>query len=378
MRVLLVSHEASRSGAPRIAILLARSLVRDGHDVRIVSRTRGPLLGEMRATGPTRLELLHRVRHRLRHARVTRQMGYLLDTLVAGVTIAVTRPDVVYINSTAAAAYIRPAEWLGRRVILHVHESAQVAGGFLTAARVPLGLDRVELVACSPSVRTDMSKLTGRASEGIWLQLSVPDSDEVIELADATLERDFAADTVVGCCGTVEPRKGPDLWVAAARQVLDRLPDRPMRFIWVGDVAAEVAVTPGEPIEFVGSAANPYPFLKRFDIATLPSRDDPFPLVVLEAMTLGTPIVAFDVGGVAQQVGNGGLLVPAGDVDGFADAIVTLVENQLAREEKTLAARERVATYFSVKAFSESLRALMASGSPEDVAATGPAMERMR
>ena len=73
------------------------------------------------------------------------------------------------------------------------------------------------------------------------------------------------------------------------------------------------AIPPHDPavVEFVGPRANPYPHMRRFDVATLPSRDDPFPLVVLEAMLLGTPVVAFAVGSVADQIGSAGVIVPA-------------------------------------------------------------------
>ncbi len=377
MRVLLVSHEASRSGAPRVAVLVARALVRDGHDVQIVSRTRGPLLPDLEAAAPTRLEFFHRVRHKLRQMRATRWLGRLADAVVATGAIARSRPDLVYVNSAAAASYLRPAGWLRRRVILHVHESESVTRGFLTAVGVPAGLEGVELVACSPSVQSDLSKLSGRQSEEIRLLLSVPDTDEAQDLSTAALERDFGADIVVGCCGTVEPRKGPDLWVAAARQVLRRLPEHHLRFVWVGDVAAGVSVDPGEPIEFVGAAANPYPFLKRFDIATLPSRDDPFPLVVLEAMALGTPVVAFDVGGVAQQVGDGGVIVPAGDVDAFATAIVELVDAPDVRAQMATTARARVADHFSMAVFADSLGRLVAGHVPDRAAESGRATERV-
>ena len=51
MRVLLVTHEASRSGAPRVAVLVARALVEQGHSVRVLSRAPGPLLADFAAAG---------------------------------------------------------------------------------------------------------------------------------------------------------------------------------------------------------------------------------------------------------------------------------------------------------------------------------------
>ncbi|MFV0350553.1 MAG: glycosyltransferase [Halodesulfovibrio sp.] len=74
------------------------------------------------------------------------------------------------------------------------------------------------------------------------------------------------------------------------------------------------------------------------DCFAYPSIADNHPLVVLEAMSLGCPVVAFDVGGLREQVQHGGtgLLVPAGDWAGFVDACVSVLGS--AGTRRTLAA----------------------------------------
>ena len=139
MRVLLISHEASRTGAPRVAVLVARGLVEQGHSVQIVSRKRGPLLLEFATVAPTSVEFLNRVRRKLWSIRATRLIAYLVDTALATATLIRRRPDLVYVNSTAAAIYLRPARWLARRALLHVHESSALAASFLDTARAPGG-----------------------------------------------------------------------------------------------------------------------------------------------------------------------------------------------------------------------------------------------
>jgi glycosyltransferase involved in cell wall biosynthesis len=99
--------------------------------------------------------------------------------------------------------------------------------------------------------------------------------------------------------------------------------------------------------------------MRRFDVATLPSRDDPFPLVVLEAMLVGTPVVAFDVGGVAQQIGDTGITVPSGDVAGFAQQIVRLLNDDDTRHRLGAAAQARVNSLYSTRAFASALSGLV-------------------
>jgi glycosyltransferase involved in cell wall biosynthesis len=261
----------------------------------------------------------------------------------------------VYLNSVAASVYARPALWLRRAVVLHAHESTSVARTFLESSSSEDILHRLQLVACSPSVHESLVELSGQLPSQVALVPSVPDSDRVRSLAASPVEHRYpAGDLVVGCCGSVEYRKGADLWLAAARRVRSALPDASIRFVWIGAIEDPELIADADR-EFVGPEANPYPEMARFDIATLPSRDDPFPLVVLESMLLGTPVVAFAVGGVAAQVGDAGILIEPGDVDAFADAIVQLLTDPPRRSALAERARTRAETVYSVDTFRTSI-----------------------
>lgn len=356
MRILLITHEASLSGAPRVASLLAGSLTERGHAVEILSRRPGPLLDAFREVVPTRLEPFWRVRRKLWVTRGLRPVALLVDTLLAAATVARSRADLVYVNSTAAAVYLRPALWLRRRVVVHSHESGEVTGSFVGRVRSLQLLPRADLIACSPSVRSELAGLTGLPPGAVVLLPSVPDGARVLELADEAADTDVPADvTVVGCCGVAEHRKGVDLWLAVARRVRAALPDVPLLFEWVGEVADPELAVPEPGVVFTGASLNPYGLMRRFDIATLPSRDDPFPLVVLESMTLGKPVVAFGVGGVPEQVGDAGVVVPPLDVEAFAAAVVDLVVDDRRRRELGERARERVRDLYSLKVFADDL-----------------------
>ena len=352
MRVLLVTHETSRTGAPRVAILVARGLVEQGHAVQILARSSGPLLPEFQSVAPTSVEFLLRVRRKLRSIRGTRLIAYLLDTAVATATLLRRRADLVYVNSTAAAIYLRPARWLHRRVILHVHESGDLAEWFLAKSRANTLIADVSVVACSPSVQAEIAVLIKRSVDAIPMLPSVPDDAEVLRLSAEQPDHDYSPDEfVVGCCGAVEHRKGADLWVEVARQVREATSDYPVRFVWVGEGIQSVRPDEESKIAFIGPSPNPYAHMRRFDVFTLPSRDDPFPLVVLEAMLLGTPVVAFAVGGVPQQVGDAGIVVPKGDVAAFAREIVRLLKDECEQRRLGSAAEARVKDLYSTDSF---------------------------
>lgn len=284
-------------------------------------------------------------------------LAFLLDSAQAFGAILRWWPDLVYVNSTAAAVYLRPARWLRRRVILHVHESGEVASEFLAQARLSSLPREVEVVACSPSVESELRALMPGIADRVHLIASVPDDAIVLERGGQVADWDVANDDlIVGGCGAVEHRKGVDLFVGAACRVRSLWPE--VRFVWIGDGAVpEGADNAG--VEFIGPRANPYPYIRRFDVFTLPSRDDPFPLVVLEAMLLARPVVAFDVGGVSQQVGEAGIVAEAGDVDAFARATEFLLRDADERRRFGEAARQRALDHFATAAFLRSINGLV-------------------
>jgi len=88
------------------------------------------------------------------------------------------------------------------------------------------------------------------------------------------------------------------------------------------------------------------------DVLVLPSDDEPFGRVLVEAMYMGVPVLAFDGGGVPEVVQHGkqGLLIPRGDVDGMADAVAKLLGDANFRT-KMGAAGQRRAKIFSVQSY---------------------------
>ena len=87
--------------------------------------------------------------------------------------------------------------------------------------------------------------------------------------------------------------------------------------------------------------------LARADLFVLPSRFDSFPVVLLEAMAAGLPVVASDVGAVAEVVADGetGYVVPAGDEVALAGAVARLVADPGLRERLGKAGRDLAPAY---------------------------------
>jgi glycosyltransferase involved in cell wall biosynthesis len=154
------------------------------------------------------------------------------------------------------------------------------------------------------------------------------------------------------------------LWLELVAHVAPAVADLDPHFVWIGgpppgDVAAWKASSGlGDRVTFTGSVDNPYPWLAALDVFTLTSRQDQFPLVVLEAMHLGRPVVAFAVGDVAAQIDGAGRLVPPLSTAAAAEAVIALLRDPDARSRLGQAARTRAREHFPMAGFASSVEAL--------------------
>jgi glycosyltransferase involved in cell wall biosynthesis len=129
---------------------------------------------------------------------------------------------------------------------------------------------------------------------------------------------------LIGAIGRLEHQKGFDLLIQALPGV------EGASLVVVGDGGERAAleklahdVGVADRIVWAGWSDDPRGYLGPIDVLAVPSRFEGFPLVILEALLGGTPVVAADVGSVSEAVRDGetGLLVPPGDAAALAGAI---------------------------------------------------------
>lgn len=106
-----------------------------------------------------------------------------------------------------------------------------------------------------------------------------------------------------------------------------------------------------EHVVFTGQRSDIPQIMAACDVFTLPSFEEPFGLVFLEAMAMRRPIVALDNGGTPEVVehGKSGLLSPPRDIPGLAGNIVTLLRNPELRSQMGEYGRRRVVEYFNAE-----------------------------
>jgi glycosyltransferase involved in cell wall biosynthesis len=112
-------------------------------------------------------------------------------------------------------------------------------------------------------------------------------------------------------------------------------------------LAAQLDVT--EHVVFTGERSDIPRVMAACDVFILPSFEEPFGLVFLEAMAMGKPVVALDNGGTPEVVehGRSGLLSPPWDIPALASNITTLVRDPELRLRLGRQGRERVLQHFN-------------------------------
>ncbi|MEW6334449.1 MAG: glycosyltransferase family 4 protein [Thermodesulfobacteriota bacterium] len=137
--------------------------------------------------------------------------------------------------------------------------------------------------------------------------------------------------TVVGTVGRLTLVKGQASLIRAVAELIRRGEKIFLLLVGDGELRKDleelcVRAGIGQHVRFLGWRPDVARIMAAFDIFCLPSRNEGMGKVLAEAMAMGKPIIASDVGGIPDMVRcrENGILVPAGDIEAWADAIAGL------------------------------------------------------
>lgn len=173
---------------------------------------------------------------------------------------------------------------------------------------------------------------------------------------------------VIGAVGRLEREKRYDLLIEAVARVHRERPD--VRLVIVGSGSQEatlralaVALGLGDACSFAGQRERVAEAYHAFDLFVQSSDTEGTPNAVLEAMAMEVPIVATNVGGTADLVGDGrdALLVPRRDVPALARAMLATLHEPEATAARVAAARRRVEEQLSFAARMDAVERIYAT-----------------
>lgn len=258
-------------------------------------------------------------------------------------------PDLIHIQSRNAA---RAGMWLARELrrpfILTVHDYLQRDEKFFVDRRWCR-----QIITVSESVKSDLRERTGLPCELISVIHSGVDTDETV---DETSVLSPGRVPVVGAAGPLEAVKGFPFFLGAAARVLAT--GRDVEFVIAGAgpeesnlrrLATELKID--SHVTFVPNLLEFGDALEAMDIFCLPSLQQGIGTIMLEAMSMGRPVIATRVGGVFRVIRENatGLLIPPSNSEVLSERIIELLDHPDQARSIGREARAEVLREFSVE-----------------------------
>ena len=329
-KIALVTHDAYAHGAQFLALNIGRRLVdRLGVELDVVSLGDGPLLDDFAKLGA--VHSLAGMAHDGAEARI------LVEALRAkGV-------EAVLCNTAVSGVFLGALRDAGLRVVCLVHELAGVISSYKLERHAEIISRRADYVVFPGSKVRDsfasFARIDGERTlllpQGSFRGARRTTSERAA--AAVRLRQRLGLDSsakVVLAVAYGDYRKGIDIFLSAGERVMAE--DSDAVFVWVGliehtiepEIRARVAASAyRERFIFPGFAEDLDDFYAGSDVYAMTSREDPFPMVVLEALQVGTPVVGFEGAGdfdTLLRTGAGVLVEPSGDCS-MADALLSLL-----------------------------------------------------
>jgi glycosyltransferase involved in cell wall biosynthesis len=370
MRIALLSHLASAmapTGAEHSLALLATGLAQRDHEVSVAAPGAWSLAPSLAGAGietvsiPCRSCWLVSYQPQPWPAQVARALRFAMpDPGRRSLEIWLSRlqPHVVHVNCLPHLRGAAAAHAVGCPVVWHLREI------------LPRG-PRRRWFASILRRRADRLVAVSEAVAGWLREEGLGDRVEVVhngvaaprKLASAADARRGLGippgECVVGLLGQLLPHKGVLELVRAGHRAVAEEPG--LRFVIAGDgpvwfrkrVESEIEAGPGASrISLVPPQKDVWRLMAAVDVVAVTTlTPDPLPRVVLEAMAVGRPVIAFDGGGVGEMVVDEetGLLVQSGDIEGLVHGLRLLARDPELRAGLGAAGAERVARHFSFR-----------------------------
>lgn len=130
---------------------------------------------------------------------------------------------------------------------------------------------------------------------------------ELIDEKSKAFEMPHHSTPVFVSVARLQKRKGFDKLMTAHKQLIDEGFDHQVYVIGDGDYKETLQqkfqeLKLDQRFQFLGTLKNPYPYVKNADYFVLPSKTESYPLIIGEALCLGTPIISTDVGGINEMI----------------------------------------------------------------------------
>lgn len=351
--VLFITHNASRTGAPillaNLADLLHETALQEFSVSFLVKAPDYAVLERFSAYPCTLAQRKYTLKNKIKNRLGNKSNKEFFSE--KEIAAALQGVDVV-VSNTITNGDILPLirQYFKGPVISYIHELEMVAESFSGKGYVQNVFSFSDhFMVPSMAVWKFLESHHAVAPERLSLfPYYIPDTDSrPTEKRESTVFR-------VGAAGTIDWRKAPDLFIQTAYHTFRQAPDADIRFVWMGATEGvdlirlrnEVKKAGLESkVEFCLAAGDMHSFYASLDVFLLTSREDPYPLVVLEAAKAAVPTVCFNGAGGATEfihAAQGGTRVPYLDTVAMAEAVLDYFRNPEKRAEEGHSAQQAV------------------------------------
>lgn len=346
-KILFITHEASRTGAPMVILHLIKWLqTNSDYCIDLLSLKGGELSDEFseivneyyvlpkpRKTKPT---IYDRVQRKIGLKGTEDNQAKFLKN------ISENHYDLIYSNTVISIPFGNQIKQYNSQSkhIAHIHELQVIIQQILPDFK--LHSEHVDhFIAASDLVKNNLSKNWDISPQ----QISRVYECSLVEI-ETTIKRSSKNKVFhVGGAGTVHWRKGSDLFIQVASYLKTLRPELDFKFTWVGAVSKNERFIHEEDIRksglednvfFTGPTNEPTNIFKEFDVFLMTSREDPFPLVCIEVGMLGKPILCFEGATGTQEIitKGGGSVINYLDTRQMAKTITEYIDSPKLLQEK--------------------------------------------
>jgi len=337
-RVLFVSHEATRTGAPKIILNILKHFA-GNCDIQCetILQAGGDLSNEFEQYSTVDCLSLPKENS----AELTKRIGKIISREKNNA------PLLAICNSMESRYIAKALAEFDIPVMMLVHElpssysEEDYQGVYETAQKIIFPVGAVQEAAnektpipVSKSIVLSQGLLDPTFGTGITRELAYSQIRKELHLPENSF--------IVLGCGSLDLRKGIDHYASIARRVIqNNHTDTPVHFVWVGEgarwthspyhyVQLDLNKTRArDHVHFIGERNNVEPYFVGADAFMMSSRVDPFPCVIHEAMASSLPVITFaDSGGASEAIDNGaGFIVPYANYEQAAN-VISLLANQ--------------------------------------------------
>ena len=319
--ILLVGHSGDMYGASRSLIKLVK-ILEQNYTVHVILPENGVLFDNLTAIIPS--QRIHITKDLYIFTRKSFKIKYLIPTLFQflGNVISLIKIiqkfniEVVHTNSGVVPAPALAAKLSGKKHIWHIREWFGDFKKFwpLYSAYITGLSDQVVCVS-----KTMAEQFGGaRNIQSIYNGFEIPQNLNEVSISEQLRTKLNTADLVLGCTSRIRLiRKGQEYLIEAIG-ILTKKTGKNIQAVLIGDYV------PGyesqkeyihnliskydleDRIHFLGHLKDPLPYYRLFDVFVLPSGEpEPFGGVIMEAMSMGLPVIGSNAGGTTEQIADG-------------------------------------------------------------------------